>query len=674
MNQRVKPNKCVLMVALLVTLASGVIAKEYAVKSPDGQITASLDDKNGALFYSVNLNGEAIIGPSNLGLKSDATEPLNIVEVTRSSADNVWKSVWGAQKARHDTYHEIQLKVGGTSAQTIIFRAYNDGVAFRYLLPQTRKISEPAYAYEASTVSFVSEQPTAWFPLSSTLVSDAVDLNSWEPAKEGQKKVNKNTRYTLKPSIIKTPFTVKLSDKAYISIHEAAVTHSDDAGVKLTGNTLTCCSNNKSAGGSVTPWRTITIADRPGGLIESSLIVNLNKPSEIKETAWVRPGKTMWDWRNHGAHADDGFEYGLNTESYIRYIDFAAEYGVEYVLIDAEWYGPERDAESDPKTYLPEVDIPKICAHAKSKGVGMWLYINSKALRSFDIDETFKQYKAWGVAGIKHGFLSGSKRKHIEFSHQVVKKCAEYQLMYVLHEPYKPTGYRRTYPNILSYEYVNSMLDGSIRPSATPSRLINSLFVHALAGPVDRSCGMFDLDSFITREKCHRQLPSTVVSQTAQCLLFPSGLLTLPDHPDAYKRKADLFGFISQLPMNWDETKVLDAEIGKHITMARRAGNQWFVGALADEKGRTSTVTLDFLEAGVVYDVTLYEDAADAHYEYFGPANKREAKANNQEMKPHKTRRELYQVRRITAQKGAAVAITIAPGGGHCMWIRPVKN
>ena len=247
---------------------------------------------------------------------------------------------------------------------------------------------------------------------------------------------------------------------------------------------------------------------------------------------------------------------------------------------------------------MPQIDIPKICAYGKTKGVALWLYVNTKGLEKYDLDETFTLYRKWGIAGIKHGFLSGASRQHIEFSHKVVKKCAEYQIQYVLHEPYKPTGYRRTYPNILSYEYVNSMLDGPHRPSATPSRLINGLFVHALAGPVDRSCGMFDLDSFISREKCHRQLPSTVVSQTAQCLLFPSGLLTLPDHPDAYKRKADLFEFISQLPMNWDETKVLDAEIGKHITMARRAGDEWFVASLADEKGRTSTVSLDFLAEG----------------------------------------------------------------------------
>ena len=243
--------------------------------------------------------------------------------------------------------------------------------------------------------------------------------------------------------------------------------------------------------------------------------------------------------------------------------------------------------------------------------------------------------------------------------------------MLVRHEAPKPTGTHRTYPNTLSYEYVNSMLDSATRPSATPSRVINNLFVFGLAGPVDRSCGMFDLDSYITREKCHRQIPSTVVSQTAQCLLFPSGLVTLPDFPDAYRRKADLFEFIGQLPMDWDETRVLEAEIGKSITLARSAGDQWFVGSLADEQGRKTDVTLDFLDQGITYDVTLYEDAPEAHYKYIGPMNKREARATKTELKPQKTRRELYQVKNITAKKGDTIPVTIAPGGGHCMWIRP---
>ena len=185
---------------------------------------------------------------------------------------------------------------------------------------------------------------------------------------------------------------------------------------------------------------------------------------------------------------------------------------------------------------------------------------------------------------------------------------------------------------------------------------------------------MFDLDSYITREKCHRQLPTTVASQVAQCLIFPSGLLTLPDSPDAYNRKPDLFEFIANLPMTYDETRVLNAEIGRLVTLAKRSGSAWFVSSLADEKGRSFELTLDFLEEGVTYDTTLYEDGEDADYRYIGPANKKAAKAKGVELVPTKTKRELYQVRKKTVQRGDVIRVRIAPGGGHNLWIRPAAT
>ncbi|MDB4345850.1 glycoside hydrolase family 97 protein, partial [bacterium] len=508
--------------------------------------------------------------------------------------------------------------------------------------------------------------PKAWFPLTQVLVSDEVDLNTWKLPKKGQKP-SKNARYDFKPEVLRTPLTLKLTDDAYIAVHEAGVVQSSIADLRLDDRTLTYNSKTGGAGGQVTPWRTINIAERPAEFIESSMILNLNEPSDQKDTSWIKPGVTMWDWRAHGGHADDGFEFGINTESYIRFIDFAAEAGVEYLLIDAEWYGPERDSKSDPKTPIAEVDIEKVCAHAKSKGVGMWLYVNTKAFVAFDVDETLKQYQEWGVVGVKQGFMASEDRNSVERDLNILEKCAKYGIMLVRHESAKPTGLSRTLPNLMSLEYVNSMLDSSQRPAATPSRVINNIFVFGLSGPVDRSCGMFDLDSYIAREKCHRQIPSTVVSQVAQCMLFPSGLVTLPDIPDAYRRKADLFEYIAELPMDWDQTIALEAEFGQYITLARQAGDAWFVAALANEAGRTTSVTLDFLEEGVTYDVTLYEDGRNAHYEYLGPMNKREARAKKIELKVKETRRELYQVKRITAKKGDVIPLVIAPGGGHCM-------
>ena len=663
------------MLWILALLCTGIPLVNAAeiLQSPDGKIEVSIDTENSNLTYSVTFNGDAVISRSSLGLKPDTDAVLKVEDVTRSSFDETWFPVWGNHSKVRDHYKEVRLKVGGESEQTILLRAYDDGVAIRYQIPEAWKFSDKAYAYEATEVTFVAEQPKAWFPLTGVVLSDETDLDSWKPHPEGKRDLGRNARYEFKPSVIRMPLTLKLSEQAYLVVHEAEVIQSDVANLRLDeqNRRLTYASNISGSGGQVTPWRMVQIADRAGDLIESSLIYNLNEPCQMEDTSWIKPGVTMWDWRNHGAHADDGFKYHINTESYIRYIDFAAEAGVEYLMIDAEWYGPERKPTSDPTTAIAAVDIEKICAYAKEKGVGMWLYINTKALKAFDVDKTLKQYHDWGVVGIKQGFSGAENRVSIEHDLGIAKKCAENGLMYVRHESSKPTGVNRTYPNILSYEYVNSMLDSASRQAATPSRLISGLFVFGVAGPVDRSCGMFDLDSFITREKCHRQLPSTVVSQVAQCLLHPSGLVTLPDIPDAYRRKADLFEFIGQLPMTWDKTIALEAKIGHYITLARQAGDQWFVGALADEAGRETKVTLDFLEEGVKYDVTLYEDGPNANYEYIGPANKNEARSQKKKLKPQETRRELYQVKKITALKGDVLPMVIAPGGGHCMWIRP---
>ncbi|MDZ8120038.1 glycoside hydrolase family 97 protein [Pontiella agarivorans] len=655
------------------------------VTSPDKNIVLKTTNKSGKICYSVDFKKGNIIAESPLGLSlidGSFSGKLTVVNSVRGSHDPPWDTVWGENKTYRDHYNELILNVEDDQAvpkkMQIIFRAFNDGIAFRYIFPKQVGLDTVTFAEEKSTVAFISDAPIAWHPLSSVLVSDPVDVNNLvlpPPSKKKTKKGDKNVRGAGRTKNSMTPFTVKLSDDRYISLHEAALEKAGDSYVSLDhkAHSLKFMGRSTQSTPAMSAWRTVTITDSAAGLIESSMCLNLNEPCALKDTSWIKPGKTMWDWRNHGAIADDGFEYAMTTESYIRYIDFASENHVEYVMVDAGWYGPERNKKSDPKTYLPQVDIPKICAYATSKDIGLWLYVNSRALEYFDLDQTLSLYKKWGVVGIKQGFLSGDTQRHVEFADKVMKKCAEYKIMYVLHEPNKPTGMRRTYPHYLSREFVNSMLDSGVRPSATPTTLCTFPFVHNLAGPVDRSCGMFDLDDYISRKKCHRQLPTTVASQLAQCLIYPSGLLTLPDHPDAYRRKLDLFEFIAELPMTYDETRVLHAEIGHLITMARRNGSAWFISSLADENGRSFDLTLDFLEEGVSYDATLYEDGEGADYHYAGMENKKAALAAKRELVPVKTTRELYTIRKKIVRKDDVIRVKIAPGGGHNLWIRPVK-
>ena len=639
-----------------------IIGMAAELSSPNQQIKLTTHSKNEKISYSVEFNGKTIISESRLGMQLNKDAFSGGVAVTESSTRSqkeTWKSVWGNQSEHLDHFNELTLEITETAAtkrnMQIILRAYDDGIAFRYAYPKQKNLKQANLTKELSQVALVAESmPVAWYPASTTTLVNNASFDS----------LRKRCR---------TPFTVQIAEDCFVSLHEAAVVNSADATLSIGRDqrTLTFNSKCKQGTGTVSPWRTIQIAEKPGDLVDSSLILNLNEPCKLTDTSWIKPGVSLWDWRNHGGKADDGFVYGINTESYIRYIDFAKKHKLDHVLIDAEWYGPERSRESDPITYEHEVDIPKVANYAKENGIGLWLYLNDKALKAFDMDRTFAQYQKWGIAGIKHGFLSAGNQVKNAFSVKVLKKCAEYQLMYVIHEPNKPTGLSRTYPNFMASEYVNSMLDSASRTPATPAEICTFPVVHNLSGPVDRSCGLFDLDNSISRAKVHKQIPSTVISQAAQCLIFPSGFLTLPDMPDAYERKKDLFQFIKQLPMNYDESRVLDMKIGEHFSIARRADTTWLVASVANEKGRTTEITLDFLKPGITYDVTLFEDTPESHYKFPGEWSKQIAKKKKLPFKPVKTQRELYQIKNITAKRGDTITAKIAPGGGHCMWIRP---
>jgi alpha-glucosidase len=614
-------------------------ARENQVVSPDGQLEVNIKLVGKQPFYSVSYNGKAVLLESALGVvfESDPFEGgFEVIDTQSISCDSTWEMVWGQNKTVRDHYNQTTIKLrelGKLKRKLdVIFRAYDDGIAYRYHWPKQKDMGDIKIASELSSFHFAGNHQV-WRAASANGVSGPVELNSFK--------------------LTFSPVTVKVSDSCYVSLHEANVGEYEVFKLSRHGdNTLRVNVTANSAAGKSSSWRTMQIAKDPAGLIESQLILNLNEPCAIEDTSWIEPEVSLWDWRVHGAVVTDGdgsrFTYGLSTESEKRMIDAAARLGVKYHLIDAEWYGNERSVKSDPTTWEAVVDVPYLAKYAESKGVGLWLYMNDRALKNFDMDKTFALFQKWGVKGIKHGF----PREKQFFCHKVVRKCAEYKLMYNCHEPLKPTGYRRTYPNYMTREFINSQLDGPRRPAASPTVVCSFPFVHCLGGPLDRSPGMFSLNTMKARDKCHKEIPSTVASQVAQCLVIPSGIVIIEDHGEAYEAKLDLFEFIAKLPLSWDRTKVINADIGKFITVARQSGEQWFVSSLTNESGRSLTVDLDFLEDGIGYDATFYEDAADASY------------INN---------KEAYRIRKMNVKKGDSVSVTLAPGGGNSIWIRPQK-
>ena len=296
-------------------------------------------------------------------------------------------------------------------------------------------------------------------------------------------------------------------------------------------------------------------------------------------------------------------------------------------------------------------DIPELIKYADAKGVKIILYFNHAATKNFDFDKTLETYHQWGAAGLKYGFLKGYEgQAKVNVTREIVEKCAKHKLMVDFHDgPIPPSGDRRTYPNLITREFCHAQSD-ALR-SFDPTCFTTTVFVNMLAGPLDMTNGLYDLNkSCEERPRVFEEVWSTVAGETARPLITFTGLNVLHDHGDAYSAKADIFDFIKNMPMQWDESRVLHGEIGKFITMARHSGDQWFIGSCTNEEARTLPIKLDFLPEGKTYIATLYEDTPETHY---------------------KTNREAYRVRTVRVTSADTIDAVMAPGGGHCIRLRP---
>jgi glycosyl hydrolase family 97 len=399
-----------------------------------------------------------------------------------------------------------------------------------------------------------------------------------------------------------------------------------------------------------TSWRVILAGKTPGDLLESNLLVNLNPPCKIEDTSWIKTGLSMWDWRVWGYTAPDGFVYGLNTSSHKRAIDFASENNIDFLLMDADWYGPEFSKNSDPTKSTKEIDIKENLRYAKEKGVGIILYLNDIGAKKFGLEWVLKQFSDWGAAGVKYGFMVGTGQQKVLQTRRIVELCAKYKLTVNFHDnPIPPSGDERTWPNVVTREYCHSQADAKY--SYYPETAVSSAFINQLSGPTDMCSGWYGFEGNEVRSKVFRFIPGTVAAENAKLVVFFSGISVLPDAPEEYMRKADLFDFIKKLPNSFEEIKVLDGDIESFITVAKRAGENWYLGSLTTRKPRTITIKLDFLSQDTKYKATLFEDSRDTHF------------IKN---------RESYQLRQLDVTKDTELRVWLAPGGGNAILIEPV--
>ena len=645
----------------IVVLLSGVLAlaacgshstSEPVATSPDGRIKVSVQTEGGQLSYSISQDSEILIVPSKLGFElmggnilGDNTE---ILSVTHSSHKETWETVWGESRLIEDNHNSMIVH---TAHLDVEFRVFNDGVGFRYIFPDD--LGEFRIREELTEYKFARADHKIW----------------WMPRSEPYYEAYGNHTTFDEIDCAYTPVTITGADGRFYSIHEAALL--DFAKVNLVGSdasTLKTSLTKWPDGTGVyvtdtrtTPWRTIIITDRAGGLIESHLMLNLNEPCKIEDTSWCKPGKYIgiwWELHKYMRTWYYGPQHGATTERTKEYIDFAAAHNIQAVLVegwnkgwDGNWM-KNSTGFSFTEAY-PDYDFDEVMKYAASKGVQMIIHNETAANTEHyfsQIDSAYALYQKYGMHYIKTGnvnLLMDGKEEHdgqygVNRLHEVVEKAAQYQINVDEHEPCIPTGLCRTWPNLMTGEAIRGQehdaweVDGGNKPehqTVCP-------FIRGLAGPMDYTFGTFDFSNPNTPTS---RVKTTISKQLAQYVVIYSPLQMASDLYEAYEG-VKAFDFISDVPTDWEQTKVLDAVIGDYIVTARqeRGGSDWYLGAITDENARTLDVPLSFLGKGK-WMAQIYEDTPQTSYE---------------------TSPETYQYREVEVSAKDVLNIKLATSGG----------
>jgi len=579
-----------------VTTTSGLsqVGPTHDVQSPDGRLRLHLAfGVNGSAVYTLGSKEHGfVVLPSSMSIlrrlqPASDFSPWRVLTTERTQVDTTWRPLWGERALVADRYNGLTLAVarlssGGVPEAHLEIRAYDEGVAFRFLLAGTS--------------------------LSAQVVGDRHEFNMpagvqafW--AWSAQKMYSKVDLESAWPKPCEPPLTMQLPRATddvgvpsssndggpWVSLLEAAQVNFPHMRLAMQGpNRLMTVLDGEASVPSAPfamPWRVIMVADKPGQLLERNyLVLNLNPPNALADTSWIKPGRVMRSM-------------SLRTLPLLEQIDFAVERNIEYVHLDAGWYGNEYDPASDATKWNASiVDLPRVISYAKWKKRGIILYVNHLALER-QIDELFPLYRKWGVDGVKFGFVNVGPQNWTVWLHDAIRKAAEHKLVVDVHDDYRPTGFSRTYPHLLQVE---GIYGDEGMPSANQSTIYP--FTRFLAGHADHTYCFMDVH--MTKTKAH-QLALTVIN------FGPLQFLSWYDSPAGYKSKLDEIEFWADLPTVWHDTRVLDAEPGDYVVVARRNGRDWWLGAITNELGRNVTVSLDFLSDETAFEAQSYEDGQD---------------------------------------------------------------
>jgi alpha-glucosidase len=638
------------LLCLMMAWGSLAFAENYTVDSPDSRITVNVETGTNTT-YSVTFNGKMILNPSPISMTFDngtvIGRNMEVKNVERSTQNQVLKPVV-RQKSKQiiDHYNEMVLDAENYK---LYFRVYNDGLAYRFHtdFPDSLKVLNEEVIY------CFPEDYNTLFPEERSMLSAQQPL--FKPMKLSEIgtdrfcstpiliKVDENVRIFISESDLESypGMFLRKQGKNELAGKFAAVSledyKTDDRQIFPTKRADYIARVN---GTRNYPWRAMIVAENDANLITNQLIYKL-APEAEGDYSWVRPGKIAWDWYNALILTGVDFKCGINNDTYKYYIDFASKYEIEYVVIDDGW----SEAWDVTKT-IPEINMEELVAYGKKKNVDLILWVSWAPFRE-KIDEAFDKFSQWGIKGIKMDFMNRDDQEMVDFYYEVARKAAARKMLVDFHGAYKPTGWLRTFPNVLTSEGVAGLENHKWGSFVTPKHNVTLPFTRMVAGPMDYTPGA--MINF--HEKDHKiwfNLPASVGTRCHQLgmyVVYESPLQMLADSPSNYYREPVCMEFLSQVPVVWDETRVLKASVGEYVVVARRHGDTWYIGGMVGEKGQKFEIDLDFIKGNKT--LTYWEDGV------------------NVDMNANDFARRVQKVK-----QGDKITITMYDGGGYAAIIK----
>mgnify|MGYP000656178390 FL=1 len=679
------------------------------VSSPSGKIALTFTlTAAGQPTYAVNYKAKAVVLKSNLGIKLKDKPALDAnfeIQNTKNSTFNEsWKPVLGEQASIVNHYNELVvglIQKGTNIKVNLVFRAFDEGVAFRYDFPKQKELNYFIIADEETQFNLTENNKVFWLP--GDFDSNEYEYNETKFSEIDNSKINMNNGIGVKSIpgkyTVQTPLMMKSPSGLYLNIFEAAVVNypvmhlkADVTNYKLRSELVPNAIGDKAylQTPCVSPWRTIMISDDARDIVGSKMILNLNEPSKIEDTSWVKPmkyvgiwwemhvGNSTWDYAgSQNATTDFGTKlassgrHGATTENTKRYIDFAAKNGFDGVLVEGwnegweDWSGNWKEEVFDFVTPYPDFDIAAISAYAIAKNVKMIMHHEtSGSVANYErrLDRALENMVKYNYPAVKTGYVGKiiprgefhdgqTMVNHFNF---VARRAADYKLMVNSHESSHPTGYGRTYPNYVAAEAARGTEFNAWSIGNPPMHETILPFTRQLGGPMDYTPGIFEIKMSHYDKNKTEQVHTTLAKQLALYVTMYSPIQMAADLPENYEKYPDAFQFIKDVAVDWDESTYLQAEPGDYLTIARKAkGKQsWFLGAITDENARQTEIKLDFLTKGKKYKATIYEDAKDADWKKNPIA---------------------YCIRTVEVTNASKIKLSLAPGGGTAISFEPIQ-